>query len=79
MEHASESRRRLATELKSVLVCVVLLVVITVLRIAVSNPIEAVGFLYVIPISMLASELGIRGGLLAGVGRRRAYGLLGAV
>jgi GGDEF domain-containing protein len=49
-------------------VCVALLVVITVLRIAVSNPIEAVGFLYVIPISMLASELGVRGGLLAGVG-----------
>ena len=68
MKHASGSRRSQATELKSVLVCVVLLVVITVLRIAVSNPIEAVGFLYVIPISMLASELGIRGGLLAGAG-----------
>ena len=40
-----------------------LLVVVTLLRLAVSNPIEAVGFLYVIPISLLASEYGWRGGL----------------
>lgn len=40
-----------------------LLVVVTLLRLAVSNPIEAVGFLYVIPISLLASEHGWRGGL----------------
>ena len=68
MEHASPSTRSRSSELSTLLVCVALLVVITVLRIAVSNPIEAVGFLYVIPISMLASELGVRGGLLAGVG-----------
>jgi hypothetical protein len=49
---------------------VALLVVVTVLRLAVSNPIEAVGFLYVIPISLLASERGWRGGL---------YGAAGAV
>lgn len=49
---------------------VALLVVVTVLRLAVSNPIEAVGFLYVIPISPLASERGWRGGL---------YGAAGAV
>ena len=49
---------------------VALLVAITVLRLAVSNPIEAVGFLYVIPISLLASESGWRGGL---------YGAAGAV
>jgi diguanylate cyclase (GGDEF)-like protein len=54
-------------ERRTVLLCVVLLAVITVLRLAISNPIEAVGFLYVIPISMLASELGVRGGLLAAV------------
>ena len=43
--------------------CAVLLVVITALRIAVSNPIEAVGFLYVIPISLAAVEFGWRGGV----------------
>lgn len=40
-----------------------LLLLITLLRLAVSNPIEAVGFLYVIPISLLAAEHGLRGGL----------------
>ena len=45
-----------------------LLVLITILRLAVSNPLEAFGFLYVIPISMLASEQGVRGGLLAAAG-----------
>lgn len=49
---------------------VALLVIVTVLRLAVSNPIEAVGFLYVIPISLLASERGWRAGL---------YGAAGAV
>jgi diguanylate cyclase (GGDEF)-like protein len=44
---------------------IALLVIVTVLRLAVSNPIEAVGFLYVIPISLLASERGWRGGLYA--------------
>jgi diguanylate cyclase (GGDEF)-like protein len=51
-----------------VLVCALLLILITLLRLAVSNPIEAIGFLYVIPISLLASERGLRGGLLAGGG-----------
>ncbi len=50
------------------LVCAVLLVVITALRLAVSNPIEAVGFLYVIPISFLAFQLGLRGGLISAMG-----------
>ncbi|MEP6954733.1 MAG: GGDEF domain-containing protein [Solirubrobacteraceae bacterium] len=50
------------------LLCAVLLVLITGLRLAVDNPIEAVGFLYVIPISFLASELGLRGGLIAATG-----------
>ena len=50
------------------LLCAVLLVLITILRIAVSNPLEAFGFLYVIPISMLASELGVPGGLFAAGG-----------
>ena len=48
--------------------CVLLLVLITALRVAVSNPIEAVGFLFVIPIAMLASERGVRAGLLAAAG-----------
>ena len=56
------------TERTDVLVCALLLGLITLLRLAVSNPIEAVGFLYVIPISLLASERGLRGGLLAGTG-----------
>jgi diguanylate cyclase (GGDEF)-like protein len=56
------------TERTQVLLCALLLVVITLLRLAVSNPIEAVGFLYVIPISLLASERGLRGGLLAAAG-----------
>ena len=51
-----------------VAVCVVLLGLITALRLAVSNPIEAVGFLYVIPISLLASEQGLRGGVGAAAG-----------
>jgi diguanylate cyclase (GGDEF)-like protein len=46
-----------------VAVCAVLLVVVTALRIAVSNPVEAVGFLYVIPISLAAVEFGWRGGV----------------
>ena len=53
---------------RQVLVCAVLLVFITALRVAVSNPIEAVGFLYVIPIAMLATQRGVRAGLLAGTG-----------
>jgi diguanylate cyclase (GGDEF)-like protein len=51
---------------------VALLVVITGLRLAVSNPIEAIGFLYVIPISLLASEHGWRGGIY---GAAAAFGL----
>lgn len=50
------------------LVCVLLLMIITVLRLIVSNPIEAVGFLYVIPISVLAAEAGVRGGVFSAVG-----------
>jgi len=53
---------------RSVLVCVVLLVLITALRVVVSNPIEAVGFLYVVPIAMLASERGVGAGVLAAAG-----------
>jgi diguanylate cyclase (GGDEF)-like protein len=56
------------SERTDVLVCGLLLALITVLRLAVSNPIEAIGFLYVVPISLLASERGLRGGLLAGAG-----------
>jgi diguanylate cyclase (GGDEF)-like protein len=48
---------------RTVALCAVMLVVITALRIAVSNPIEAVGFLYVIPISLAAVEFGWRGGV----------------
>jgi diguanylate cyclase (GGDEF)-like protein len=56
------------TQRTAVAACLGLLVVITILRLAVSNPVEAVGFLYVIPISLLASELGLRGGMAAAVG-----------
>ena len=48
----------------AVAVCAVLLVVVTVLRLTISNPIEAIGFLYVIPISLAAMEFGWRGGML---------------
>ncbi len=51
-----------------VVLCVGLLLLITGLRLAVDNPIEAVGFLYVIPISLLATDLGLRGGLIAAGG-----------
>jgi diguanylate cyclase (GGDEF)-like protein len=60
--------RQLRTERTDIAVCALLLVLITVLRLAVSNPIEAVGFLYVIPVSLLASERGLRGGLIAAAG-----------
>jgi diguanylate cyclase (GGDEF)-like protein len=56
------------TERTDLAVCALLLVLITLLRLAVSNPIEAVGFLYVIPVSLLASERGLRGGLVAAAG-----------
>jgi len=45
--------------------CVALLLAITALRLAVANPFEAIGFLYVMPISLAAMELGWRGGLAA--------------
>ena len=60
--------RQPRSERTDLIVCALLLVLITVLRLAVSNPIEAVGFLYVIPVSLLASERGLRGGLLAAAG-----------
>ena len=65
MEPAKRFPRSLSGGVRSVLVCVALFVLITALRMAVSNPIEAVGFLYVIPIAMLASERGVRAGVLA--------------
>ena len=68
MDRPGRSLRLLRPELRAVALCVVLLVMITVVRFAVSNPLEAFGFLYVIPISMLAVELGVRGGLLAATG-----------
>ena len=49
----------------AVAVCALLMVGVTALRIAISNPIEAVGFLYTIPISLAAVEFGWRGGLAA--------------
>jgi diguanylate cyclase (GGDEF)-like protein len=60
--------RQPRTERTDLVVCALLLALVTVLRLAVSNPIEAVGFLYVIPVSLLASERGLRGGLLAAAG-----------
>ena len=56
------------SERTDIALCALMLVLITVLRMAISNPIEAVGFLYVIPISLLASERGLRGGLIAATG-----------
>lgn len=53
------------TQVGTSAICALLLVVVTVLRIAVSNPIEAIGFLYVIPISLAAMEFGWRGGAAA--------------
>ena len=51
-----------------VAVCAGLLVLVTGLRFAVENPIEAVGFLYVLPISLAAVEFGWRGGVAAASG-----------
>ncbi len=48
-----------------VAVCAGLLALVTGLRFAVDNPIEAVGFLYVLPISLAAVEFGWRGGVAA--------------
>jgi diguanylate cyclase (GGDEF)-like protein len=64
----ASSERVPRPERTDIAVCALLLALITLLRLAVSNPIEAVGFLYVIPISLLASERGLRGGLLAAAG-----------
>lgn len=44
---------------------ILLLVAITVARFAVANPIEAVGSLYVLPICLVAAELGWRAGVAA--------------
>ena len=44
----------------------VMFAVITVLRFAVTNAAEGIGFLYVVPISVLAGELGWRAGVAAG-------------
>src|SRR4051812_36172584 len=65
---SAHSPRLSRTQHTALAASLALLVVITVLRLAVSNPIEAVGFLYVIPISLLASELGLRGGVAAATG-----------
>ncbi|MEO8689067.1 MAG: GGDEF domain-containing protein [Solirubrobacteraceae bacterium] len=65
MANVLRQPRRERTDLA---VCALLLAVITLLRLAVSNPVEAVGFLYVIPVSLLASERGLRGGLIASAG-----------
>jgi diguanylate cyclase (GGDEF)-like protein len=51
-----------------VAVCAGLLVLVTGLRFVVDNPIEAVGFLYVLPISLAAVEFGWRGGVAAAYG-----------
>jgi diguanylate cyclase (GGDEF)-like protein len=44
-----------------------LLVVITGARFAVPNPVEAIGFLYVLPVCITAAELGRRAGLVVAV------------
>ncbi len=68
MSSARRVLRLPRTERTDVAVCALLLVLITFLRLVVSNPVEAVGFLYVIPISVLAAERGLRGGLIAAAG-----------
>jgi glucose-6-phosphate-specific signal transduction histidine kinase len=54
-----------ATATRASVACAVLLAVVTGLRSVVENPIEAVGFLYVVPISVAAVEFGWHGGLTA--------------
>jgi diguanylate cyclase (GGDEF)-like protein len=68
MASAQRVPRPPRSERTDIALCALLLVLITALRMAISNPIEAVGFLYVIPISLLASERGLRGGLIAAAG-----------
>jgi diguanylate cyclase (GGDEF)-like protein len=58
----------LFTGRRVVAVCAALLVMITAVRFAVENPLEAVGFLYVLPISLAAVEFGWRGGVAAACG-----------
>ena len=65
------------SERTDIVLCALMLALITVLRMAICNPIEAVGFLYVIPISLLASERGLRGGLLAAAGAIAVHRVLG--
>jgi diguanylate cyclase (GGDEF)-like protein len=64
MPIASAWPHLIRTPRRVVAVAAVMLVLITILRIVVSNPIEAVGFLYVIPVSIVGAEFGWRGGLL---------------
>ena len=68
MAFAHRVLRSPRSERTDIVLCALALVLITGLRLAISNPIEAPGFLYLIPISLLASERGLRGGLLAAAG-----------
>jgi diguanylate cyclase (GGDEF)-like protein len=58
---------RMPTGRRAAVLCAVLVLAVTALRLAVSNPVEAVGSLYVIPISVAATEFGWRGGVAAAI------------
>jgi diguanylate cyclase (GGDEF)-like protein/PAS domain S-box-containing protein len=58
-EHLTERRRRALV----LILCTVLCAVITVLRFAVANPVESIGFLYSIPVAMIAVEFGASAGI----------------
>ncbi|HEX8054262.1 MAG TPA: sensor domain-containing diguanylate cyclase [Thermoleophilaceae bacterium] len=58
-EHLAERRRRALV----LILCTVLCALITVLRFAVANPVESIGFLYTIPVAMIAVEFGAGAGI----------------
>jgi diguanylate cyclase (GGDEF)-like protein len=62
MPHGAPWPLLLRSPRRVIALAALMLALVTVLRLWISNPIEAVGFLYVIPISFVGAELGWRGG-----------------
>ena len=69
-ENQADRRRRAGV----LILCATLCVLITMLRFAVANPVEAIGYLYAIPVAIVAVEFGAGAGLGAAL---LALGLTG--